>query len=223
MTIHFLALLNPGLGPSLANVTTPDSPYYYFRTRSPFYRTSLPRTKRPAPGLILAASQVPLPAMDLAYDHIQEEALKPEETAKSDEKRSESTLNDDFQEAYKAISSSPWGARLGGFFGNVVKQVYPSPPLSYSTRLLRPYRANPSTRKLSKSSPRSARKLPRASPISALRSSIAPAASRKPRRPPTRLQRIRRERPERARAQPRMPRRHPKVCLLVSAARPPND
>lgn len=32
------------------------------------------------------------------------------------------TLNKDFQEAYKAISSSPWGAKLGGFFGSVVKQ-----------------------------------------------------------------------------------------------------
>jgi hypothetical protein len=67
--------------------------------------------------------------MDLAYDHIQEEALKPEETTKSDEKRPELTLNDDFQEAYKAISSSPWGARLGGFFGSVVKQVHSNPPL----------------------------------------------------------------------------------------------
>lgn len=35
----------------------------------------------------------------------------------------QSTLNNDFQEAYKAISSSPWGAKLGGFFGSVVKQV----------------------------------------------------------------------------------------------------
>jgi len=35
----------------------------------------------------------------------------------------QSTINKDFQEAYKAISSSPWGAKLGGFFGSVVKQV----------------------------------------------------------------------------------------------------
>lgn len=65
--------------------------------------------------------------MDLAYDHIQEEALNPDETAENGEKKQEeaslSTLNTDFQEAYKAISSSPWGARLGGFFGSVVKQV----------------------------------------------------------------------------------------------------
>ena len=62
--------------------------------------------------------------MDLAYDHIQESALSPDETAENGGKKpGPSTLNTDFQEAYKAISSSPWGARLGGFFGSVVKQV----------------------------------------------------------------------------------------------------
>ena len=63
--------------------------------------------------------------MDLAYDHIQEEALSPEKgsTNQNEEKKPETTLNTDFQEAYKAISSSPWGAKLGGFFGSVVKQV----------------------------------------------------------------------------------------------------
>lgn len=60
--------------------------------------------------------------MDLAYDHIQEEALPQEEPSDSTGNKSETTLNSDFQEAYKAISSSPWGARLGGFFGSVVKQ-----------------------------------------------------------------------------------------------------
>jgi len=64
--------------------------------------------------------------MDLAYDHIQEEAF-PEEPSDSQEKKPETTLNSDFQEAYKAISSSPWGARLGGFFGSVVKQVTKTP------------------------------------------------------------------------------------------------
>ncbi|CZR52036.1 related to DOS1 protein [Phialocephala subalpina] len=59
--------------------------------------------------------------MDLAYDHIQEEAF-PEEPSSEQEKKPETTINSDFQEAYKAISSSPWGARLGGFFGSVVKQ-----------------------------------------------------------------------------------------------------
>ncbi|EHK99007.1 putative BSD domain-containing protein C22A12.14c [Glarea lozoyensis 74030] len=60
--------------------------------------------------------------MDLAYDHIQEEALSPDEPVDKKEKKPETTLNSDFQEAYKAISSSPWGAKLGGFFGSVVKQ-----------------------------------------------------------------------------------------------------
>ncbi|KUJ23002.1 BSD-domain-containing protein [Mollisia scopiformis] len=60
--------------------------------------------------------------MDLAYDHIQEEALSPDEPSAKEEKKPETTINADFQEAYKAISSSPWGARLGGFFGSVVKQ-----------------------------------------------------------------------------------------------------
>ncbi|KAG9237035.1 putative BSD domain-containing protein C22A12.14c [Amylocarpus encephaloides] len=60
--------------------------------------------------------------MDLAYDHIQEQALSPEEESSRKEKQPETTLNSDFQDAYKAISSSPWGERLGGFFGSVVKQ-----------------------------------------------------------------------------------------------------
>jgi len=65
--------------------------------------------------------------MDLAYDHIQEEALSPEKSNADDDKQKQpetNTLNTDFQEAYKAISSSPWGAKLGGFFGSVVKQVF---------------------------------------------------------------------------------------------------
>lgn len=64
--------------------------------------------------------------MDLAYDHIQEEALSPEKASTQNEEKkpeTQNTLNADFQEAYKAISSSPWGAKLGGFFGSVVKQV----------------------------------------------------------------------------------------------------
>lgn len=63
--------------------------------------------------------------MDLAYDHIQEEAFPKEDEAPPSQNRSEqpnNTLNADFQEAYRAFSSSPWGAKIGGFFGNVVKQ-----------------------------------------------------------------------------------------------------
>lgn len=59
--------------------------------------------------------------MDVAYDHIQEEALSPDEAA---ERSGEPTnnLNTEFQEAFKAVSASPWGAKLGGFFGQVKKQ-----------------------------------------------------------------------------------------------------
>lgn len=66
--------------------------------------------------------------MDLAYDHIQEVVLSPEEPSAKQETQPETTLNSDFHEAYKALSSSPWGARLGGFLGNVVKQVRRGPP-----------------------------------------------------------------------------------------------
>lgn len=66
--------------------------------------------------------------MDVAYDHIQENSYpKADEEGKKEagaqEKAEQPTLNEDFQEAYKAFSASPWGSRIGGFFGNVVKQV----------------------------------------------------------------------------------------------------
>lgn len=62
--------------------------------------------------------------MDVAYDHIQEEVLSPGEAAKKedDAKRNQSSLNNEFQEAYKSFSASPWGAKLGGFFSDVKKQ-----------------------------------------------------------------------------------------------------
>jgi len=64
--------------------------------------------------------------MDLAYDHIQEQSYpKDQETAPSEDKKvdPQSSLNADLQGAYKAFSTSPWGVRIGGFFGSVVKQV----------------------------------------------------------------------------------------------------
>jgi hypothetical protein len=63
--------------------------------------------------------------MDLAYDHIQEESFPKDAGASpaDDDHHQQSSLNADFQEAYRAFSSSPWGARIGGFFGHVVKQV----------------------------------------------------------------------------------------------------
>jgi len=61
--------------------------------------------------------------MDVAYDHIQEEVLSPEEAAKQEgEKQKPTNLNVEFQEAYKSFTATPWGAKLGGFFSDVKKQ-----------------------------------------------------------------------------------------------------
>ncbi|KAK2599246.1 hypothetical protein N8I77_011016 [Diaporthe amygdali] len=65
--------------------------------------------------------------MDLAYDHIVEESLPKEDDGKRNKtgnsaEQTQNSLNAEFQDAYKAFSASPWGARIGGFFGNVVKQ-----------------------------------------------------------------------------------------------------
>ncbi|KAI9669776.1 MAG: hypothetical protein M1829_005031 [Trizodia sp. TS-e1964] len=62
--------------------------------------------------------------MDIAYDHIQEETLSPEEASQRDGAAStkQQSLNTEFQQAYKAISSSPWGARFGALMGTVKKQ-----------------------------------------------------------------------------------------------------
>lgn len=62
--------------------------------------------------------------MDVAYDHIQEEVLSPDDAAKKEEdsKRTQPNLNKEFQEAYNSFSASPWGAKLGGFFSDVKKQ-----------------------------------------------------------------------------------------------------
>lgn len=64
--------------------------------------------------------------MDLAYDHIQESNFPTEEEARENAaKRSEEqpTLNEEFQEAYKAVANSPWAATVGGWWGTVKKQV----------------------------------------------------------------------------------------------------
>jgi len=66
--------------------------------------------------------------MDSAYDHIQEESY-PEDPTKqstggdSTHQETATNFNTEIQDAYKAISSSPWAARLGGFLGTVKKQV----------------------------------------------------------------------------------------------------
>ncbi|KAJ4299076.1 hypothetical protein N0V90_004320 [Kalmusia sp. IMI 367209] len=64
--------------------------------------------------------------MDSAYDHIQEEAY-PQDPPQSQPNKDSSApasgnFNSEIQDAYKAISSSPWAARLGGFLGTVKKQ-----------------------------------------------------------------------------------------------------
>lgn len=63
--------------------------------------------------------------MDFAYDHIVEETLPKDREGESSGKQPEAqqSLNAEFQAAYSAFSSSPWGAKIGGFFGTVVKQV----------------------------------------------------------------------------------------------------
>ncbi|KAL2162013.1 hypothetical protein VTH06DRAFT_7798 [Thermothelomyces fergusii] len=63
--------------------------------------------------------------MDLAYDYIQESNFPGEhsESPSADKKpAAQTSLNADLQDAYRAFSSSPWGARIGGFLGTVVKQ-----------------------------------------------------------------------------------------------------
>ncbi|KAI2607994.1 BSD-domain-containing protein [Hypoxylon sp. NC1633] len=72
--------------------------------------------------------------MDLAYDHIAEDALPKDskdnaessanstQNAESSPKKPEHTLNEDIQEAYRAFSTSTWGTWLGGTVGNVIKQ-----------------------------------------------------------------------------------------------------
>ncbi|KAF2680782.1 hypothetical protein K458DRAFT_310759 [Lentithecium fluviatile CBS 122367] len=62
--------------------------------------------------------------MDTAYDHIQEEAYPRDPTPQppGENKPAPADFNSEVQDAYKAISSSPWAARLGGFLGTVKKQ-----------------------------------------------------------------------------------------------------
>jgi hypothetical protein len=69
--------------------------------------------------------------MDNPYDHIQEEVMPNEDetTPKNSQEQTHPTLNEDLQEAYKAISTSTWGAKIGGFLGTVVKQVRGPVPL----------------------------------------------------------------------------------------------
>ena len=78
--------------------------------------------------------------MDIAYDHIQEDLLSndndrtnqsgaansgiptSDSTAAESSQRANVDLNTEFQETFRAFSSSPWGARLGSIWGNVRQQ-----------------------------------------------------------------------------------------------------
>ncbi|WEW58696.1 hypothetical protein PRK78_004164 [Emydomyces testavorans] len=68
--------------------------------------------------------------MDVAYDHIQEEILTSPDNDKSNqgseagssESANRHDLSAEFQETFSAFSASPWGARLGGLWGNVRRQ-----------------------------------------------------------------------------------------------------
>lgn len=62
--------------------------------------------------------------MDVAYDHIQEETLSPENVTQVTDAEPRKDLNTEVKEAYSAISASPWGMRLGGFLSQVKKQVF---------------------------------------------------------------------------------------------------
>ncbi|KAK5136765.1 hypothetical protein LTR08_002061 [Meristemomyces frigidus] len=62
--------------------------------------------------------------MDIAYDHVQEEALSPseEQSQRTQSAQSGANLNAEFQQAFQAVSSSPWGTTLGGWFSQARKQ-----------------------------------------------------------------------------------------------------
>lgn len=69
------------------------------------------------------------PAMDVAYDHIQEESLassgNPHDSDNPGEPSSSSQRQDltsEFQDSLRVLSAQPWGARLGGLWSNVRKQ-----------------------------------------------------------------------------------------------------
>jgi hypothetical protein len=62
--------------------------------------------------------------MDTAYDHIQQETIQSkDDDVPNNEAGDTPSLNTEFQEAWGAVSSSPWAARLGGLWGTVKKTV----------------------------------------------------------------------------------------------------
>ena len=104
-----------------------------FRRGSSFPPTSSSSSISPRPSLCFLHELLQLfrsaspthCTMDIAYDHIQEETLSPEEAARKtveDEKERQTNLNTELQETYKSLAASPWPARLGGCFSDVRKQ-----------------------------------------------------------------------------------------------------
>lgn len=136
-------------------------------------------TGRPATCNLTKQSDLEsLANMDLAFDHIQEDAATKKEgesgtnadikdgskDAPKDESKPEqpqSSLNSELKDAYEAFSASPWGTRLGGLWGNVIKQVNLHTSLSDATsEVSNCHRANPCTPR----PPKSWLKLPRSLP-----------------------------------------------------------
>ena len=76
--------------------------------------------------------------MDFVYDQIQEESLPADaSTSSSSTDRPNTDLNTEFQQAFKAVSASPWGARLGGFWSQAKKQgesLYSDAQKEYASR-----------------------------------------------------------------------------------------
>lgn len=82
--------------------------------------------------------------MDAAYEHISEEepthhsGSTSQGASDNTEAEPPITLTTEFQQAYQAVvSSSPWGAKLGGFFGQVKKQsesLYSDAQKEYASR-----------------------------------------------------------------------------------------
>ncbi|KAI7188907.1 hypothetical protein KC319_g347, partial [Hortaea werneckii] len=65
--------------------------------------------------------------MDVAYDHVQEESYSPANANDQSQKQANTseppqTLNTEFQQAFQAVSASPWGFKLGGWFNQARKQ-----------------------------------------------------------------------------------------------------
>lgn len=62
--------------------------------------------------------------MDVAYDHVQEStySFSDDHGQRENAEEVHHDLNSDLQQAFHAVSSSPWGAKLGGWFSQARKQ-----------------------------------------------------------------------------------------------------